>query len=374
MSTVKLRIKGGYGEHGRSCFLVEYGREGHCYMVDCGIMDTDPYPYPSVTREELEKVDYIFMTHCHKDHSGAFSYFVENGFSGILVASAMTLCLGKIQYQRTHILCESPFDHVCGGGDIEFGELRAEYGRSGHCPGGLWFKITDETVRAFFSGDYQEDSLFYACDAVKDQEAELAVIDCAHNHINSPARELRENITARVSRSLAEGRNVIFPVPQYGRGLELFYMLKQAFPQAAVCVGRGFADCAGEMLKETWWYREGPLKAMQHVLADTCAKAIIPGQKDERGYDILLLADTHLKKKENAIYVREAVLRGSDIMVTGRVKCKSPVEQLLEEGAAFRCHFPHHQSRTDMEKMINENHFHTILPFHNNEREIIVRA
>lgn len=91
-------------------------------------------------------------------------------------------------------------------------------------------------MRAFFSGDYQEDSLFYACDAVKDQEAELAVIDCAHNHINSPARELRENITARVSRSLAEGRNVIFPVPQYGRGLELFYMLKQAFPQAAVCV------------------------------------------------------------------------------------------------------------------------------------------
>ena len=151
MSTVKLRIKGGYGEHGRSCFLVEYGREGHCYMVDCGIMDTDPYPYPSVTREELEKVDYIFMTHCHKDHSGAFSYFVENGFSGILVASAMTLCLGKIQYQRTHILCESPFDPVCGGGDIELGELRAEYGRS-----------------------------------------------------------------------------VIFPVPQYGRGLELFYMLKQA--------------------------------------------------------------------------------------------------------------------------------------------------
>ena len=41
--------KGGYGEHGRSCFLMEYGREGRYCMVDCGIMDSDSQPYPDVT-------------------------------------------------------------------------------------------------------------------------------------------------------------------------------------------------------------------------------------------------------------------------------------------------------------------------------------
>ena len=48
----KFLVKGGYGEHGRSCFLVEYGTEGHFYMVDCGIMDSDSQPYPEISREE----------------------------------------------------------------------------------------------------------------------------------------------------------------------------------------------------------------------------------------------------------------------------------------------------------------------------------
>ena len=51
--------KGGYGEHGRSCFLMEYGREGRYCMVDCGIMDSDSQPYPDVTSEELSKTDYL---------------------------------------------------------------------------------------------------------------------------------------------------------------------------------------------------------------------------------------------------------------------------------------------------------------------------
>ena len=62
----RISIKGGYGEHGRSCFMVEYGTEGRCYIVDCGIMDTDPVPWPAVTPEELAQADFLFLTHCHK--------------------------------------------------------------------------------------------------------------------------------------------------------------------------------------------------------------------------------------------------------------------------------------------------------------------
>lgn len=78
----KFLAKGGYGEHGRSCFLTEYGTEGRFYMVDCGIMDSDSNPYPDVTEEELAKTDYVFLTHSHKDHSGAFMHFVEKVSGG----------------------------------------------------------------------------------------------------------------------------------------------------------------------------------------------------------------------------------------------------------------------------------------------------
>ena len=92
--------KGGYGEHGRSCFLMEYGKEGRYCMVDCGIMDSDSQPYPDVTSEELSKTDYLFLTHCHKDHSGAFMEFVKSGFGGVLVASQMTIDLSHISYEN----------------------------------------------------------------------------------------------------------------------------------------------------------------------------------------------------------------------------------------------------------------------------------
>ena len=39
MSMNRLLVKGGYGEHGRSCFLLPMGEDRYC-MLDCGIMDT----------------------------------------------------------------------------------------------------------------------------------------------------------------------------------------------------------------------------------------------------------------------------------------------------------------------------------------------
>ena len=143
----RISIKGGYGEHGRSCFMVEYGTEGRCYIVDCGIMDTDPVPWPAVTPEELAQADFLFLTHCHKDHAGAFGYFAEQGFRGWLVTSQVTLRLSGIAYNKILILDETE-DNREGEGkslaDIGYKTVRVNYGRSGHCPGGLWYLIKDE--------------------------------------------------------------------------------------------------------------------------------------------------------------------------------------------------------------------------------------
>ena len=220
----RISIKGGYGEHGRSCFMVEYGTEGRCYIVDCGIMDTDPVPWPAVTPKELAQADFLFLTHCHKDHAGAFGYFAEQGFRGWLVTSQVTLRLSGIAYNKILILDETE-DNREGEGkslaDIGYKTVRVNYGRSGHCPGGLWFLIKDELGACFFSGDYQEDTVFYLCDPVRNREAQLAIIDCAHESTGLGAKKLRQALIRRVREKLETGRRVILPVPLYGRGLEL---------------------------------------------------------------------------------------------------------------------------------------------------------
>ena len=65
----KLVLKGGYGEHGRNCYLVEY-KQDHYVMLDCGILDTDSDPYPRLSKDEVKKIDYLILSHAHKDHTG----------------------------------------------------------------------------------------------------------------------------------------------------------------------------------------------------------------------------------------------------------------------------------------------------------------
>ena len=103
MSMNRLLVKGGYGEHGRSCFLLPMEEDRYC-MLDCGIMDTDPQPYPKVEPEILKRTDYLFLSHCHKDHSGAFEHFCRQGFSGWLVTTAPTMKFSGIDYDKTILL------------------------------------------------------------------------------------------------------------------------------------------------------------------------------------------------------------------------------------------------------------------------------
>lgn len=398
----KIMIRGGYGEHGRSCFLVEvssvegavsHSAEGNSekkrlYMVDCGIMDTDPFPYPDVTPEELERVDYLFLTHCHKDHSGAFAHFCEHGFRGKLITAELTCKLAGIEYENTEFL---KFDSSMDGAspmrksesgkvpDVftgiknvrQFGPLTVEYGRTGHCPAGLWFKITDSSDTIVFSGDYQEDTLVYVCDPIRDSHAKLAFIDCAHRETEMSAGELRAQIVHVVTEKLQNGQHVILPVPQYGRGLELLYLMQKEFPEYRVRVDEDFVRYARKMLSDPIWYYDEAYRALKPDRFDVMD--VEPAEQNcSADYDILLLADTHLKKQRNVDFVNRAIAQGAAVLINGRVKKNGPVGKLLDAGRAEKFLFPHHQSHGDLMRVAQNNSFHVILPFHNNEKEVLV--
>lgn len=360
----KLIMRGGYGEHGRSCFLVEYNKAGRMYMVDCGIMDTDPFPYPRVTPEELERVDYLFLTHCHKDHSGAFGYFCEHGFVGTLVTTGMTCKLAGIEYENTEIL------EVTTGKQAacvrKFGVLTVRYGRTGHCPGGLWFEIQDEKDTVLFSGDYQEDTLVYVCDPIRGCRAKLGLIDCAHRGTEMNAEELRVQLLQVVREKRSRGQKVILPVPQFGRGLEILHLMWKTFPELRIRVDRDFVTYAEKMLTEAVWYYEDAYRALHTEAFDVMDVEV------ENRYDILILADTHLKKYKNVEFVKHEIEDGAAVLINGRVKKNGPVGKLLEAGEAERFLFPHHQSHGDLLQMVSKNQFHMVLPFHNEEKEVLV--
>lgn len=367
----KFLAKGGYGEHGRSCFLTEYGTEGRFYMVDCGIMDSDSNPYPDVTEEELAKTDYVFLTHSHKDHSGAFMHFVEKGFRGTLVTSAMAFELSDITYDKVVILSLDMEQPVA----FRQQDLQVSFGRTGHCMGCLWFLITDALGTCFFSGDYQEDTLAYACDAARGMKAELAIVDCAHYETDKSATELREDMLAQTDKYLQEARRVIFPVPKYGRGMEMFALLEKEFPDKKVMVDAAFVRESLRCLKDRAWFCEDTYDKLCGLLERLSGECVDFSREDavQPDYDILLLADTHLLKPYNTAFVEKEVAAGARVIVTGRVRPGKLPEKLLAEGKAAKFLYPHHQSRGDLLRVAENNDFTVVLPYHNEVKEVLVK-
>lgn len=362
----QITFKGGYGEHGRSCFVIHYA-ENADYMVDCGIMDTDPFPYPAMSREELARVKYLFLTHCHKDHSGAFQYFVENGFVGYLVTSQMTLNLSEIEYDKVILL-----DTENMPGHIGVDELEVEYGRSGHCPGSLWYHITADGKKFFFSGDYQAEPYLYQCDVVANKNADVAIIDCAHNQTDRMAKELRQELLNSVQMMLDNGHKVIFPVPKYGRGIELLYLLVSCLPDVRIYVDTEYVLCARKLLAEQVWYQSERIDSESKVIEDILNCPVNLQENAVADYDIILIADTHLTEKCNIVFVSDAIRKDAEVIITGRRKKGSYSDELCKKNIAHRYLYPHHQSVGDLEKVISDNNFNIVYPFHNPEKKVIM--
>ena len=363
MSMVPLIVKGGYGEHGRSCFLFPFQKNKYA-MLDCGIMDTDPEPFPQVEPELLRRTEYLFLSHCHKDHSGAFEHFREAGFKGWLVAAAPTVKCAGIDYDRTILLPDPK-----GGLEEEVtlkGGLSFFYGRTGHCAGSIWLHLFGAFGSLLYSGDYQKRTLAYAVDPICGRQADLAILDCAHVGYEEDGDGLRGAMTERIRQIVKEGRRVVMPLPKYGRGLEIICMLRGSLPEVRIGAEENMVKLTRQTLSYSQWVRPEAAQEIRRFLEENPISALEKGE-----YDVLLIGDTHLEQPESQELAREEAEKGALTLLTGRVKKGCLTERLLKEGKAFTMAYPHHQSRRDLLEMMEENEFHGALPFHNNRKEVL---
>lgn len=353
----RLIIKGGYGEHGRSCFMIEYAAKRYI-MFDCGIMDTDPFPFPDISEDEARNTDFLFLSHAHKDHCGAVDHLLAKGFDGTILATKQTFALANIHHQKMVYL------NAAGNGTYEHQNLSVAYGRSGHCPGSLWFLLTlADGYKFFYSGDFQIDPLLYACDIPKDITADVAIIDMAHDQLLQNAEELRKAMLLTITRYLAQGFKVILPVQLYGRGNELLYLLAKNFAKEKIAIDKRMMIAIEKMLEEQNWMQKA-----HHQEFIQSYEAI--KDNDIRQADLILLADTHLEKADNQLLVEPLLSEKAIIIASGRKKEGSFVCQMLEENKAIRICYPHHSSRADALTLYDINNFKITLPFHSEIKEV----
>lgn len=345
---MKLYIAGGVGEHGRNCFLVN-GKSVN-FLVDCGKMaDTPLDPYPRLSTEQIKNLDAVFLTHSHADHTGAVPWLYENGFHGTVIASDETLRQLPFNVEKHRTLGE-----ICPSGTGKFGSLRVEYGRSGHCAGSVWFQFSEDEKTIFFSGDYTEDTLVYSCDLIRNRKADLAVLDCAYGWDETPYCEYCEKLVSETKKLLSERSVLLFPVPKYGRGIEILKQFSSNLSGVNYHADELFLKNLAELKSGGFWYKDEKF---------TSSAEQYGGEKS----GIVFVSDPQLRTDAAQGIAKQVLSLGGRAVMTGTLEKGSFSENLFTQGMAEMLRYPVHLGYAQFHRLTEQNNFKRTVPYHSRE-------
>lgn len=349
---MKLSIAGGCGDFGRSCFFISGNQ--HAYIVDCGTSTDGMDRVPDLTAEEIRSAEYLFLTHSHRDHTGAVEFAEEAGFTGQVMMSAQTY--RQLSYKpKNAVIMDSTAPEV---------ELLPDFvlhwGRTGHCCGAVWYAITCEGKTAFFSGDYREGDPFYRNDPVRDLSADIAVIDAAY-----PTEEtgdaMRERFLARAEALLADGRPLILPVPRFGRGLSIAAALWAR-------TGGRYAMAMDDRLLREWRTFARRKYFVKPSVWDVPVEAFRPWDGAHiDGSGAYFLTDAQLSHAESRQLADSAP--EARILLSGSVHGYGRAKEYVESGRAEQVLWPNHMTYGEMRALAGANRFARCIPFHDPRRK-----
>lgn len=347
---MELTIAGGCGEHGRNCFHVKGGDAN--FLVDCGIMAGEPGGgYPHLSADEARQLKWVFLTHSHADHTGALPWLRQLGFTGPVIASRHTL--NQLPFPLEN---EITLESLCPHGEGAFHGMSIQWGRSGHCVGSVWYRFSLDGKHILFSGDYTENTQVYAVDPIHGQSADIAVLDCAYGNDQRVYEEICERLTSRVRELLELHKVLVFPVPKYGRGLELLRLFQETCVEGPFFGDEHFLHELSQWNQYRDWLKDDPNRLQ--TLAPYSGK-------ENRG--ILFLSDPQLRNPTSREAVRCILASGGKAIMTGTVEKGSHSEKLLEAGRMEILRYPVHLNRQQMDALAGANAFSRIIPYHSPE-------
>ena len=343
---MRLHIAGGCGEHGRNCFHVM--GETTEFLVDCGLMAGEPGGgFPRLDKRDILKLKCVFLTHSHADHTGALPWLEQNGFEGPVIASKHTL--DQLPFAvRNGIALEE----ICPDGEGEYGNISICWGKTGHCVGSVWYQFRVEGKTILFSGDYIEDTGVFACDPLRQKQADLAVLDCAYGRDETSWEACCDSLLGRVRQLQQEHSLLIFPVPKYGRGMEIWKLFQDNKLSSHYYGDPHFCrELQKHEVYQDW------LKFQSSV--DT-----VKPYTGTETMGIVFLSNPQLRTAETRALAEQALANGGFAVMTGTVEEGTFSAQLLSEGKMEMLRYPVHLNHPQYEALKRANRFSQTVAYH----------
>ena len=260
---MKLRTIGAAHEVTGSCHLLEVNDKR--ILIDCGLeQGRNLYENPGFELLD-EKIDYVFLTHAHIDHSGKLPLLCKNGFEGQIIATFPTVDLCRIMLQDSaHIQeteaewqnrkgkragepeCEPLYtmDDALTAIDLlvpcSYNErIRVEPGIElrftdvGHLLGSasieVWITEGELTKKIVFSGDLGNIGLPILKDPTFTRSADYVVVESTYGNRLHEKRSVDypESLASILRETFSKGGNVVIPSFAVGRTQELLYFFRE---------------------------------------------------------------------------------------------------------------------------------------------------
>jgi Beta-lactamase superfamily domain len=197
-----IEVLSGLGEKGPACIRLWTGRQIWVLDVGFGPEQTSPFKV-----EWLDGADAVFITHDHIDHIGGAAHAIGAGLPIWTTAqTAKSLPPGA----DLRMLPERGRAQVDG--------TIVTTGRNGHALGGVWLHFALGQEALFYSGDWSEESEWFAFDLPP--AAGTALIDASY-HLDPTGQLQRKADLDMALDKLSPQVQVLFPLPPSGRAGEL---------------------------------------------------------------------------------------------------------------------------------------------------------
>ena len=398
---MQLDIWGGAGEHGRSCYLLHNDRIR--VLLDCGVKKTGAGQYPLVDPNVIPRLNAVFLSHAHEDHSMALPLLYKHGYRGVVWTTRATAqqldtyFTSWKKYVRGQS-AELPYDdeHVEA---IRFAYLeeagasgewinaaphvRACWGRSGHLVGSVWLMLELEGKRVYFSGDYSSESVLLAADGpealppgMAGRRADLAVIDAAYGMDAEAQPVLLERLAARIGQALAQGGSVLLPVPAFGRGQDMLVWARERFPDVPLVAERELLQAFGPMLARPEWLKPGAAERIRRCLEDPRVVRVATDAQREQALSagrsaLYFTADGMMQSERAQWYYRRLAAAGNGcVILTGHLAAGSFGQRLLDDPEAGggclaeAIRYKVHQGVADVRRMLRAFGSRRTIPVH----------
>lgn len=337
---MRLYIAGGCGEHGRNSFLLE--EEQKSILVDCGLIHGREASYPKLNCEQIGNIKYLLLTHSHMDHTGAVKWLIQEGFNGKIIASRQTY--SQMLYKPDNVMC---LDKNSGCIFLEK-DLSVEYGESGHCEGALWYIICWKHNKVLFSGDYCETSEIYKCDRLRGKRGNLALLDCAYGYDEIGSQNSYAEFYQEIAHWIKKGKNVLLPVPKYGRGGDIIKGLLRCGEIPIVA-----EECLIEQCKRNKNFSQEDILGLMKYNGEILNRS-----------NVYLICDPQLKKVESRRFATQFIIRKDKIIMTGNIEDDSYSKMLYDSNAVTQKIFYVHQNLKEARDLASKNSFDRIILTH----------